>query len=135
MITGMNMNVNDGLEGAVMLTSEQCAIPPANAIVGGTNATSTIPFTPVGSLLIAGMIGLTLLVADPFVHAVETPLGSIEISIVPTPLQTNVSILNPRETYERLRQQMASDGIPFLDAAELEREIADRKGTRSEIAS
>ena len=129
MITGVNVNMTVGLESVVM-AAEQCATPAPNAMVGGTSG-STIPFmAPVGKLLIAGIIGATLMVADP---AADAPFAPIEISVVPqaAAMLAEVSVLNIREAYELLRQQMASEGIPFLNAAELEREIADRKGTRS----
>jgi hypothetical protein len=118
-----------GLESVVM-ASEQCPIPASNPMIGGTNCGLTIPFMPpVGKLLIAGIIGVTLMVAD---SAAEAPLAPIEITVVPqaAPILAEVSGLDLREAYEHLRQQMAAEGIPFLNAAELEREIADRKGTR-----
>ncbi len=130
MIAGVNVDANAGMEGVIMATSEQSGIPPANAKIGGTSPISTIPFMPVGSLLIAGVIGVTLLVADAAAQGVEAP---IEISVVPsyTVYASQMTEADLREAYEGLRRQALSEGIPFLNAAELEREIAGRKGTRS----
>ena len=131
MITGVNVDANAGLEGVVTLTSEQLDIPPANAKIGGTNSALAIPFMPVGSLLVAGVIGITLMVSNGASQPVEA-FAPIEISVAPAMSSlAQVTPLDLREAYEHLRQQMLSEGIPFLNATELDQEIADRKGTRS----
>lgn len=122
MIAGINVNTGAGL--GVVLTAEQFDIPPVNATIGGTRPSSIIPLMPVG-LLVAGMISATLTVIDPSVNVADAPMAPIEISVV------QVSAHDLKQAYEHLRQQMISEGIPFLNAAELEREIAERKGTRS----
>ncbi len=75
------------------------------------------------------MIGVTLTGADAAAYSVEDPFVRIKISVVP--VQARALALNLKETYENLRHQMVSEGLPLLSATELESEIAERKGTRS----
>jgi hypothetical protein len=39
-----------------------------------------------------------------------------------------------KKIYQDLRRKMASEGIPFLNGAELDHAIAERKGRRFEIS-
>src|ERR1022692_4451226 len=129
MITGINFDTGVGADG-IVLTAEQCDIPAVSAKVGGTQPTSIVPLMPAG-LLVAGIIsvGLTIRPND---HIAHVPITPIEISVVPSAaIVAQGSALDLKQTYELLRQQMLSEGLPFLDAEELEREIVDRKGTRS----
>ena len=121
MILGVNVDTNAG----PVPTAEQCSA----VAIGGTNCVST--FIAVGGrLFIAGVVGVTLVGADASAQAVEALPAPIEISVVPT-VPSQVSAADLRDAYEHLRRQMAIEGTPFLNATELEREIADRKGTRS----
>ncbi|HXP86326.1 MAG TPA: type II toxin-antitoxin system HicB family antitoxin [Bryobacteraceae bacterium] len=70
-------------------------------------------------------------IAEEIEHGEVLPV--IETSVAPVARATQgVKAGNDlRKAYEELRRQMAAEGIPFLNQAELEHEIADRKGTRS----
>src|ERR1700685_2569074 len=78
MISGMNVNTGAGLE-ATVLTAEQYDILPVSAKIGGTQPTSIIPLMPVG-LIVAGIIGATLLGLDPDAHVRDARIAPIEIS-------------------------------------------------------
>jgi hypothetical protein len=128
-VTGINFDTGAGAE-RVVLTSEQYDIPFASAKVGGTQPTTIIPLMPVG-LLITGMISVGLSL-HPNDDTPPAPLAPIEISVEPSAaVFVPGSVLDMKQAYEHLRQQMLSEGLPLLDAEELEREIADRKATRS----
>ncbi|HLX41934.1 MAG TPA: hypothetical protein VKR43_00795 [Bryobacteraceae bacterium] len=129
MITGINFKTGIEVEG-IVLTSEQYDIPFASAKIGGTQPTTTIPMMPVG-LLVAGMIsaGLSSLSGN---DISSVRLAPIEISVVPSAaVAARGSNFDLKQAYEQLRQQMVSEGIPFLNPEELDHEIADRKGNRS----
>lgn len=90
-------------------------IPAVSAKIGGTQPTSIIPLMPVG-LLVAGIINDNI---------APVPIAPIEISVVPSAaIIAQGSALDLKQAYELLRQQMLSEGLPFLDQEELEREIS-----------
>lgn len=120
-------NIEAGVELRIVLTSEQAAFPAISARVGGTQPTTIIPFMPV--MIVAGVIATGLMVEPAGGPVAAAP---IEISVASNaPVVASGVTLGLKEVYEQLRMQMASDGLPFLNADELEREIADRKGSRS----
>lgn len=130
MIDGLNVENEAGVKGLI-LTAEQCDIPAVSAKIGGTQPTSILPLMPVG-LLIAGIVSVSMAVVDPATYVADATLVPIEISVVPAPpLAAHVPALDLKKAYEQLRQQMLAEGLPFLAAADLEKEIADRKRTRA----
>lgn len=126
---GFNVNAGGELGAALRLSPEQLDIPPANAAIGGALYGPTITMLPLTSLVVEG---ITITGMVPYDVGGGRGLPTIYVSIAPILSNhdddRNVDI---KAAYEKLRQQMAAEGIPFLNAAELEREIADRKGTRS----
>jgi predicted RNase H-like HicB family nuclease len=70
-------------------------------------------------------------IAEEIEHGEVLPV--IQTSVTPVAPATHAGKAGNdlRESYEALRRQMIAEGIPFLNEAELEHEIADRKGTRS----
>jgi hypothetical protein len=129
MITGINFDTTAGADG-IVLTAEQCDIPAVSAKIGGTQPTSIIPLMPVG-LPVAGIISVGLTI-HPNDYIAPVPVAPIEITVVPSAvIVAQGTGLDLKQAYEMLRQQMLSEGLPFLNEEELEREIVDRKGTRS----
>lgn len=128
-MTGVNVNAGGELGPIAALSSEQFNIPPANASIGGTSYGSIVgPMPPFRGVVVAGVIGIGIAVAN------EHAWPMVEISVNPEAYIVHGGQMTGddlRQAYEELRRQMVSEGIPLLNAAELEREIADRKGPRS----
>ena len=122
MITGINYN-----SPVWMVVAEQSGLPPRppTAEVGGTEPTSSAPSMPAG-FIAAGIISLGL------ASMANLPTTLIEITSVSlvTPADDNTAI-GLKSAYETLRTQMRDEGVPFLNAQELESEITERKGIRS----
>jgi ATP-dependent Clp protease ATP-binding subunit ClpA len=57
-------------------------------------------------------------------------LSMIEKSLHQSPPPKDADVADIRETYHQLRDRTAAEGFPVLDAAQLEEEIARRKGIR-----
>jgi hypothetical protein len=134
-ITGVNVNAGGELGPIASLSCEQFTIPPVNASIGGASYGSA-PFhiPPFRGLIVAGVVATAVAMSVPSVAAGEHPPLVVEISVDPGEYMFHggqMTGADLRQAYEDLRRQMLSEGIPFLNAAELEREITDRKGTRS----
>jgi hypothetical protein len=114
-----------------LLRSEQLSIPPANASVGGVSY-SSLDAQRIPPLEGKGGIVVTGISTSDLTFPTNT-WPTLEITVAPTALtpESHSVEFDLEGSYEELRRQMASEGVPFLDADELEREIADRKGTRS----
>jgi hypothetical protein len=122
MTTGVNASANVG-PSTLVLYSQQLSIPPASASIGGI----CYPSLPVR---VSPFIGATVAgINAPFIPAgvniAEYPWPTIEATV-----EADALIIDVRARYDDLRWQMVSEGIPFLNAAELTLEIADRKGSR-----
>jgi hypothetical protein len=133
MTTGVNVNAGGEL-GTIALYSEHFSIPPASALIGGASYGSLPgPMPPLGGIVVAGIIGVALGLSGPAGAVNEHSWPTIEITVAPAAHLAHdpVEGVDLKGAYEALRRQMVFEGVPFLDAAELEREIADRKGTRS----
>lgn len=126
MISGVNVNAGGGLAGVLTIISEHYSIPPSNVEIGGvTYSRSMIPIVPIRDLIVAGITG------GAGTQVAEASDSPVEISVVPQfGLEADTPAFDVKDAYERLRRQMISEGLPFLNASELEREIADRKGSR-----
>ena len=132
MTTGVNVKAGGEL-GTIALCSEQFNIPPASASIGGASYRPlVIRMPPLSGMVVAGIVGAALTLSAPAaVNEVAWP--TVEITVAPIVLGAHGEMagFDLKTTYDELRRQMVSEGVPFLNAAELEREIADRKGTRS----
>ena len=71
------------------------------------------------------------MIAEEIEHGEVLPVIETSVAPVAPVTQERKTGDDLRESYEALRRQMIAEGIPFLNEAELEHEIADRKGTRS----
>jgi len=104
----------------------------------------TMPSTGVAGVIVKALLPILWPVAasgeqaflrfKPPVASVDgVSYGSISVTVPPDAAMArgHAAGADLKEAYEQLRQQMLSEGLPFLGAAELEREIAERKGTRS----
>lgn len=125
MMTGVNVSARGELGTIAPLYSEQFSIPPASASIGGVSYGPLAgQLAPLGGVVVAGIVGAALVISGcPTTDEKGWP--TIEITVAQ---RAGVGL---KEAYEELRQQMVCEGVPFLNAAELEQEIADRKGTRS----
>jgi hypothetical protein len=124
MTTGINVAAGGEL-GTIELYSGQLNIPPASAEVGGASFNPTV-----NAVVIAGIIGKAATLYRPLGSENEHAWPKIEISVASMP-HDRVAQGNLKAVYEELRRQMVAEGLPFLNATELEREIAERKGIRS----
>ena len=112
-MTTAGVNVKSGTvwDTLTFMRSEQFSIPPASASIGGACYGLS---RCANSVLAADIMTIDITVSQPL-DAAYSEVAGVEL----------------KEAFESLRRQMVSEGIPFLDAAELESEIASRKGTRS----
>ena len=129
MTRGVNVSAGGGL-GSIELYSEMFDIPPASASIGGAAYDSPVGIIPpFGGMVVAGIISAALILSP---ASSSDTWPTLEITIAPTAdiAPGQGATMDLRAAYEGLRRQMLSEGIPFLNADELEREINDRKGSR-----
>lgn len=125
---GLNVKPGGELGGVMQVSPEHFEIPPADAAIGGASYASSM------TISIAALAGLsfaiTALMSAP---PLQQNLPVLEITIAYGDHQTTgitEDKVHVKSAYEMLREQMASEGTPFLNATELEREIAERRGMR-----
>lgn len=139
MTTG-GLNVNGAVEfgGIARFLPEHLDIPPVNAVIAGasygagTMTVRTRAIPPLASVVVAGIVTSAVV---PHVSVTgKQGRRTVEVAIHPVESNTGrcgaMQDTDLKAAYEKLREQIAAEGLPFLNNKELEREIAARKGAR-----